>query len=120
MDRLSVQRDVEAAALGLVIDPQRNDRIDGLENHEGGDAGPEKNGHDPVNLIQQLLAVALDEAGRLPDRGGGEDAGEERAGRAADAVHAEDVERIVIAAPELEFGAGPEAEGAGDQADDDA
>ena len=44
-----------------------------------------------------------------------EHAGQQRAGEAADAVHAEHVERIVVAELLLELGAGPEAERAGDQ-----
>ena len=47
---------------------------------------------DPVELDQHLPAVALDQAGGVADGGDREHAGQDRAGRAADAVHAEHVE----------------------------
>ena len=43
----------------------------------------------------------------------------ERAQRAADAVHAEGVERVVVAERVLELGAGEERNDAGEDADDD-
>ena len=51
--------------------------------------------------------------------GVGEEAGEERAERAADGVHAEGVERVVVPEHGLELGAGEERDDAGEDADDD-
>ena len=65
---------------------------------------------DAVELQQQLVRIALDQAGGPADRGGGEHAGQQGAGHAADAVDAEHVERIVVIEAMLEAGAGPEAE----------
>ena len=51
--------------------------------------------------------------------GGGEEAGHERAQRAADAVNAEGVERVVVLEHRLQLGAGEERHDAGEHADDD-
>ena len=72
---------------------------------------------DPDELDEDLPRIAVDQAGRSArrlgacrDRADGEHAGQQCAEHAADAVHAEHVERIVIAEPELELGAGPVAD----------
>ena len=86
-----------------------------------------RRGDDGIELDQHLPGIALEQS-RGPlrrvrasgQRRHREHAREQRAGRAADAVDAEHVERIVIAEPQLQRRAGPEANCAGDEADDDA
>src|SRR5208282_6698469 len=60
------------------------------------------------------------QSGGIADGAYGENPGEQGAGRAADAMDAEHVERIVVAASAFEPGATPEADHAGEKADDDA
>ena len=73
-----------------------------------------------VELGQDLAAIAVDQADRLAlgdvvDQPGGEHADQDRAQDAADAVHAEDIERIVVAQPGLQHDRGPVADRAGGQ-----
>ena len=52
---------------------------------------------DALELQPDLHRVALDQAGRAADGLDREDAGQQRADDAADAVHAEGVEAVVVA-----------------------
>ena len=72
---------------------------------------------DGDELADEHADVAVDQPERLAvaDQShvgcaGGEDAGQNRAQRAADAVNAERVERVVVAERRLELGAGEEAD----------
>jgi len=72
---------------------------------------------DADRLVDHLHRIAFEQAGGaavLVDR---EHAGEQRAGGAADSVHPERVERVVIAEHVLEAGAAPVADDAGRDAD---
>ena len=106
-----VLADVEALDLGLPGNPQAHDHVDHLENHERADdrqhpsrprrprAGPLSS--EPPSSRPSSLPSPAGAGGP-----GGEDAGQQRPQRAGDAVHAEDVERIVVAEIDLQPRAG--------------
>jgi hypothetical protein len=102
-------RNIEALQLLLQRNPERHESSDQLEQDEGDAAGPCQGHRHAVELDQQLLRIALQQAGCAADRRGREHAGQQRAGQSADAMDPEDVERIVVIEALLEAGAGPEA-----------
>src|SRR5258705_11822784 len=125
LDRESLQclamlRNIEALKLLLERNPQGCKHADQLEQHEGYGARPQQGDADAIELDQHLLRVALDQAGSPADRSHREHAGQQCPGHAADAMHAEDVERIVIAQAGLYRGAGPDTEQARHHADAEA
>ena len=75
--------------------------------------------HHAVGLDRKLGEVALEHAGRAADRLHREDARQERADDAADAVDAEHVEAVVVAKKPLQSGGGDVAADAGSRADDE-
>src|SRR5262245_13742571 len=124
LQRFAMLGDVEALDLVLLRYPQRHHELDHLEDDEGGDARPHRRDGDAVELDQHLAAIAFEQAGgagrarRIGERGDREHAAQQGAKRAADAVDAEHVERVVIVEFLLEPGAGPVADRAREQADD--
>src|SRR4029077_18635870 len=98
-----MQGEIEAGALVLLAHTQRGEQIDRLEQHEGHDAGPGERYAAPVELNQDLIAVALHQARGFTDSGFGADAVQQRTGRASDAVYAEHVERVIVAELGLEL-----------------
>ena len=99
-------------------DPDPEDEVDDLDDHERGDDGVGDRRPDRDELGDELLAIALDQArvGGL-DGGGGEDAGGDGAEHAADAVDGEDVERVVDLEPRAQERRAV-AQAADDEADD--
>src|ERR1043166_5084655 len=94
---LAMLGNIQPFQLLLLRNPERHESTDELEQDESEPGGPDQRDGYSVELQQYLPRDALDQARRTADRGGGEHAGEQRAGDAADAVDAEHVERIVIA-----------------------
>ena len=50
--------------------PYRNEDADQFEQHVGDTGGPDQGDSDPVELNQQQMRIALDQAGGPADRGG--------------------------------------------------
>src|SRR5262244_2155303 len=114
---LAVQREIETLALHLIADAQSDEDVDDLEDDQRHDGVVDEDDDDALDLVDHLHRVAFDQAGGaavLLDR---EHAGEQRADGAADGVHAEGVERIIVAQHALQAGAAPVAEDAGGDAD---
>ena len=70
-------------------------------------AAVDHRGADADQLDHDLAAVAFQHAGRAADVLDREHAGQQGADDTADAVHAEDVERVVVAEHALELGRAP-------------
>ena len=70
-------RNIEAFQLMFAGYPQRHERADQLEQHEGYPSRPHQGNGDAVELDQQLLRMTLDQTGGPADRRGGEYPGEQ-------------------------------------------
>src|SRR5262245_65795238 len=96
---LAVQREIETLALHLIADAQSDEDVDDLEDDQRHDGVVDEDDDDALDLVDHLHRVAFDQAGGaavLLDR---EHAGEQRADDAADGVHADGVERDIVATP---------------------
>src|SRR5262249_19183670 len=124
---LAVQREIETLALHLIADAQPDEDVHDLEDDQRHDGVVDEDDDDALDLVDHLHRVAFDQAGRAAvlldrehageQRAAGDRAGEKRADGAADGVHAEGVERIIVAQHVLQAGAAPVAEDAGGDAD---
>ena len=116
---LVVLGEVQTLGLFLFADAQPDDDIDHLEDDEAHDRGVDQGHQDALALDHDLAGDghALGQAGTAQALGG-EDAGQHGADDTADAMHAEDVQGVVIAEHALELGRGDEADHAGCDADD--
>src|SRR5688572_24519078 len=116
----AVLRRVETEDLVLLGHAQRYEEVDDLQDHERHDGGVGDNRGHGDELDAELRRVAIDQAVRsgAVHRAAREETGRDRAPRATDAVHAEDVERVVDAEPFRELDA-EVADRAGAEADDD-
>ena len=63
-------RNIEPLQLVFAGNPQRHERADQLEQHEGRAGGPHQGNGDAIKLDQQLLRVTLYQAADAADRGG--------------------------------------------------
>src|SRR5258708_24481582 len=113
-----MQIEIEAIALDIGLDPKADQGIDRLQDDEGRDRVVDHHRQDADCLIDDLAAIALDQPGGAAILADGEDAGQKRARGAADRMHAEDAERVVIAEGGFEPDRTPVADDAGDRADD--
>ncbi len=106
MHRLAMKVDVEALDLFLGRDAQPDDHVDDLEDDEGRDRTPGDADQGAPELGQDLTAIAVDQAllAHAADCLDGEHAGQDRTDEAADAMHAERVERVVVAQGVLQAG----------------
>ena len=95
------------------------DQIDELEEDEGRDGTPADGPAMPLTWIRSCagLPSSRPRAASPPTELDGEHAGEQGADDPADAMHAEHVERVVVAEHVLERGRRPEADDAGGEAD---
>ena len=96
---LAVDREVEPDLFLVRRHAQAEDELDDLDDHERRDRRVGDRRADGDELGDQLAGVAVDQAREGVDRGRREDAGRDRAERAADAVDGEDVERVVDPKP---------------------
>ena len=62
LQRLAMLADVEAHDFVLMAHPQRNHRTDDLEDDERHRAGPQRSDGDPIELGQQLVRIAFEQA----------------------------------------------------------
>ena len=95
---------IETEHLIGLRNPQSDDQIDDLEQHEGADPGERQGRRDRHDLLAELAGFAEDQPVRAGavDRELGEEAGRQSAPDAADAVDREDVERVIDAESLLE------------------
>src|SRR5688572_30942206 len=94
-----MERAIEAVVLGLWIDAEADRQIDHLEQHERDDDGPRRRCTNRDRLLRKELEAAAIAAVVDAFR---EQARQQRAGGAADAVDAERIERIVVTEARLE------------------
>src|SRR5204862_1628373 len=102
----AVLREVEALAFVLGGDAQADEGIDQLEQEERADDGQDPGHQHAERLVEQLAGVAFEQAAwkrvavcvfeNWVHSAGGKNTSEQRAQRAARAVHTEGVERIVV------------------------
>src|SRR5258707_7445703 len=108
----SVQCEVETVALGVLCHAQADKHLDHAEDDQAGDGIIDEDDRDPDALIEELTDISLQNARRsavLLDR---EHPGQQCADDAANRMHAEAIQRIVIAEHALQAGASPVAEDA--------
>src|SRR5215510_5619857 len=117
VNRLAVQREIETLALHLIADAQADEDVDDLENDQRDDGVVDEDDDDAIDLVEELARISLEQAGGAAILFDREHAGEQRADGAADGVHAEGVERVIVAQHVLQAGAAPVAEDAGGDAD---
>src|SRR3984893_6086437 len=106
----AVHCEIEALALHVLADSQPDKGIERAKNDQRHDGVIGEDDDDPCELIEHLHCVALDEAGSTTIGLDREHAREQRAGNAAERMHAESIERIVVAEHVLETGASPVAD----------
>jgi len=115
-----VQDCVESLGLLLLGHAHADERIHQSYDHPCQDRRPDQRHGDAEELHRDLarhrLALGVTDAA---ERSSTENAGERRADDAADAVHREDIERIVDREHALHVVGGNETDDTGDQADDD-
>src|SRR5580692_2898240 len=99
-----MQVEIEALALAVDIDPETENRIDKFEQEQRDDGVVDHGAGDAVELDDDLLRIAVDKTALAvaADRGHRENAGEDGADRAADAMHAKRIETVIIAEGMLE------------------
>src|SRR5229473_52331 len=105
-----MQREVETVALRVLRHAEPDSHLDDEEDDQAGDGIIDEDDGDPDALIEELTHVALQNARRpavLLDR---EHPGQQRPDDAANRMHAEAIQRIVIAEHALQAGASPVAE----------
>src|SRR5215469_9646771 len=97
LNRLAVQRQIEAVAFDLFGHAQSDRQIDDLQDDQRHDDVISEDDADADALIEHLAPIALKGACGVAVSFDRKDTGEYGAGRAADAVHAESVERVIVA-----------------------
>ena len=113
--------EVEAGLFVVLGRPEANGGFQRVGEHCGADDREHQRDPDRFDLLdpQRFADDVLEiQVEVRVDRGGGENAGQEGAERAADGVNAEGVERIVVAELGFELGAGEEGDDSGKDADD--
>src|ERR1700722_4241251 len=111
LDALPMQGDVQALAFLFLADAQTNGHVDGFQDEKTGHEAIGHRDRDAFELNPQRTVHAAD---FLADK----HPGQQRADDAADAVHAERVERVVILQRMFERSRGEKAYDPGDEADD--
>ena len=94
----AVQRQVEALAFNFGIDPKPDREIDQFEQDQRDDDIINDRHCDPVELHEHLMRIAVDQTALAfaADPCNGQHTGQHRTDDAADAMHAEGVEAVVI------------------------
>src|ERR1700676_2161106 len=106
----SMQREIEAVSLDVLRHAQADKHLDHGQDDQAGDGIIDEHDGDPDALVEELTNVALQNArgsAVLLDR---EHPGQQRPDDAADRMHAEAIQRIVIAEQPFQAGASPVAE----------
>src|ERR1700730_11069070 len=97
-----VQINIETVALHLGGDAQADEEIDELEDDQRDDGIIDDDDDDAFDLVDQLPRIPLDQALGSAVLLNGKHAGQDRTGGAADRVHSEAVERIVVSKRRLD------------------
>src|SRR6266404_7908181 len=108
----SVQREVETFALRVLRHAEADKHLDHEEDDQAGDRIIDEDDSDPDALIEELTNVALQNTRRSAVLLDCEYPGQQRPDDAANRMHAEAIQRIVIAEHALQAGASPVAEDA--------
>src|SRR6202034_2490322 len=116
---LPVEGEIEPFTLDVLADAQPDDQIDDLEDDQRHDHVVDEHAADADDLVEHLAGIALDQSGGTAVGADSEHAGEDRAGGSANRVHAEGIERVIVAEHVLEAGAAPVADDAGGEADEE-
>src|ERR1700730_2140948 len=112
-----MQREIETVAFDVLRHAQADKHLDHGEDDQAGDSIIDEDDGDPDALVEELTNVSLQYSrgsAVLLDR---EHPGQQRPDDAADRMHAEAIQRIVIAEHPLQPGASPVAEHAGGNSD---
>src|ERR1051326_6471059 len=97
LHHLAVDREIETRALGIGIDPEPDDHIDQLQDDQRDNGVVHDYAGDAIKLDYQLVGVAVDQPTvAFADRGARQHAGQDRAGNAAEPVHPEGVEAVIV------------------------
>src|ERR1051326_197001 len=99
LNDLAVDREIEPFPLGVGVDAQPDDEINELQQDQRGDRVIDDGASDAVELNQDLVRIAVDQAAMAfaADRRDGQNASQDRAGRPADAMHAERIQAVIVA-----------------------
>src|SRR6202165_1554233 len=108
----SVQREVEAVALGVLRHAEADKHLDDEEDDQTGDGVISEDDGDPDELIEALTNVSLQHTPRSSVLLDCKHPGQQRPDDAANRMHAEAIQRIVIAEHALQTRASPVAEDA--------
>src|SRR3984957_2163678 len=100
----AVQGQVETVALHLFGNAQADRDVDDLQDDEGNDRVVDDDRGHPLELVDELPDVALQQAGVAAELVDRKHARQQRADDAADRMHAEAIKRIVVAEGVLEGG----------------
>ena len=104
-----MQPKIEAVPLDIFFDTQADDDVDKFQQYGTGDCAPDDRRDDAPGLCYDLTGIAFQQPLGAADRFRREHAGQQGADDAADAMHAEHVERVVVTAGLLEPGRAPVA-----------
>src|SRR6266699_6300375 len=107
-----MQGEVETFALGVLRHPQADKHLDHHQDDQAGDGIIDEDDGDPDALIEELTNVSLQDARRSAVLLDCEHPSQQRPDDAANRMHAEAIQRIVIAEHALQAGASPVAEDA--------
>src|SRR5258706_313218 len=102
LDRLAVEREIEALTLDLFRHPQADHNVKDLEDDQRHDRAINKHNGDADALIDELHGVAFKHAGCATILFNREHAREQCPHDATDPMHPEGIERIIVAEDMLE------------------
>src|ERR1700738_3298556 len=107
-----MQREIETVALGVLRHAQADKHLDHGEDDQAGDGIINEDSGDPDALIKELADVSFQNARGFAVLLDTDHPGQKRPDDAANRMHAEAIQRIVIAEHALQAGASPVAEDA--------
>src|SRR6266404_2273840 len=108
----SVQREIETVALRILRHAEADNHLDREEDDQTGDGIINEDDGDPDALIEELTSISFQNTRRSAVLLDCEYPGQQRPDDAANRMHAETIQRIVIAEHALQAGASPVAEDA--------
>src|SRR5215471_4867161 len=112
-----MEREIETVALDVFGHPQPDEHVDEPEDNQRHDAVVDEHHADTESLVDDLNCIALKQTSRTAVLLDSKHAGEQRACSTPDRMHAECIQRVIIAEHRLEAGAAPIAYDAGRYAD---
>src|SRR5277367_5227542 len=112
-----MQSEIEPFAFGLLRHAEADEHLDHEKNDQADDGIIDDDGRDADTLIEKLTDVSLQNARRPTVLLDCEHPGEQCSDDAANRMHAEAIQRVVVAEHALQAGASPVAEDAGGDSD---